>query len=54
MSQLTVNLIDALDEVDAMLAELHAARSALIDEIQAGDDATAARVDAMLAGTRTS
>ncbi len=39
----------AMDESDAMLAQLHAARSALIGEIHASDDATAARVDAMLA-----
>jgi len=43
----------AMDEIDAMLADLHRARSALIDEIHASDDASAARVDAMLARTLT-
>jgi hypothetical protein len=43
----------AMDEIDTMLARLHAARSALIGEIRASDDARAARVDAMLARTRT-
>ncbi|HEY8042985.1 MAG TPA: hypothetical protein VIF35_01860 [Streptosporangiaceae bacterium] len=32
-----------------MLAELHLARSALLAEIRASDDATDARVDALLA-----
>jgi hypothetical protein len=32
-----------------MLADLHAARSALVAEIRVSDDATTARVDAMLA-----
>jgi hypothetical protein len=41
----------AMDEIDAMLGQLHAARSALIGEIHASDDASAARVDAMLART---
>jgi len=39
----------AMDEIDAMLAELHKMRSRLTGEIRAADDATAARVDAMLA-----
>ena len=40
----------AMDAIDAMLAELHQLRSRLVTEIRAADDATAARVDAMLAG----
>lgn len=39
----------AMDTVDAMLSELYALRSRLVSEIHAADDATAARVDAMLA-----
>lgn len=42
----------AMDEIDAMLAGLHAARAALISEIRASDDARAARVDAVLDGRR--
>ena len=38
----------AMAEVDAMLGELHALRSRLVSEIRASDDATAARVDALL------
>jgi hypothetical protein len=38
----------AMDEIDAMLAELHALRSRLTREIRDSDDATAARVDALL------
>ncbi|MFZ0226540.1 MAG: hypothetical protein WAL41_06285 [Mycobacterium sp.] len=41
----------AMDEIDAMLRELHQMRSRLVGEIRAADDATAARVDAMLAGS---
>jgi hypothetical protein len=40
---------DAIDAIDAMLAGLHGIRSRLTGEIRASDDATAARVDAMLA-----
>ena len=40
---------DAMDAIDAMLAELHTLRARLVSEIRASDDATAARVDAMLA-----
>jgi hypothetical protein len=40
----------AMDEIDVMLRELHALRSRLLDEIRDSDDATAARVDALLAG----
>jgi len=39
----------AMDAIDAMIAELHAARSALAREIRGSDDATDARIDAMLA-----
>ena len=39
----------AMDEIDAMVRELYALRSRLVTEIRAADDATAARVDAMLA-----
>ena len=39
----------AMDAIDAMLAELHALRSRLTGEMRASDDATAARVDALLA-----
>lgn len=39
----------AMAAIDTMLAELHSARSALVAEIRADDDATDARVDAMLA-----
>ncbi len=39
----------AMAAIDTMLAELHSARSALVAEIRADDDATAARVNAMLA-----
>ena len=38
-----------MDAIDAMLAELHALRSRLTGEMRASDDATAARVDALLA-----
>lgn len=42
----------AMDIIDKMLAELHQLRSRLTAEIRASDDATAARVDAMLAELR--
>jgi len=42
----------AMDIIDKMLAELHQLRSRLTAEIRASDDATAARVDAMLVGMR--
>ena len=42
----------AMDEIDRMLCELHRMRSRLTSEIRASDDATAARVDAMLAELR--
>ncbi len=38
----------AMDEIDAMLAALHALRARLVSEIRSSDDATAARVDALL------
>jgi hypothetical protein len=40
----------AMNAIDAMLAELHALRARLVSEIRASDDATAARVDALLRG----
>jgi len=42
----------AMDAIDAMLGELHALRARLMSEIRASDDATAARVDTMLAAIR--
>jgi nucleoid-associated protein YejK len=42
----------AMDAIDEMLSELHQMRSRLVGEIRASDDATAARVDAMLADTK--
>lgn len=47
----------AMDAIDAMLRDLHAVRAQLTGEIRADDDATAARVDVLLAedaGTTTS
>ena len=38
----------AMDAIDTMLGQLHALRARLVSEIRASDDATAARVDAML------
>ena len=43
---------DAVDAIDGMLRALHEARAALVAEIRQSDDATAARVDAMLARRR--
>ena len=40
----------AMDAIDSMLTDLHAMRSRLTSEIRQADDATAARVDALLAG----
>jgi hypothetical protein len=40
---------DAMDAIDGALDELHALRRSLVSEIRASDDATAARVDALLA-----
>ena len=42
----------AMDAIDGMLRELHAMRSRLIGEMRAADDATVARVDALLAERR--
>jgi hypothetical protein len=42
----------AMDETDAMIAELHQLRARLVTEIRTSDDATAARADAMLAARR--
>jgi hypothetical protein len=41
--------VDAIDAIDAMLRALHAIRERLITEIRASDDATAVRVDKLLA-----
>ena len=38
----------AMDAIDTMLGELHAMRSRFVGEIRDADDATAARVDALL------
>jgi hypothetical protein len=38
----------AMDEIDAMLSELHALRARLVSEIRESDDASDARVDALL------
>ncbi len=38
----------AMDEIDAMLRELHQMRSRLVSEIRLADDASAARADALL------
>jgi hypothetical protein len=40
----------AMEAIDAMLAELHTLRAALVGEIRRSDDTAGARVDAMLAG----
>lgn len=42
----------AMDEIDAMLRELHTLRQALGAEMRGHDDATAVRVDAILAARR--
>ena len=42
----------AMDAIDAMLADLHAMRRRLVTEMRASDDATGARVDAMLAAAK--
>jgi len=43
---------EAVDAIDKMLGTLHEARSALIAQARAYDDAADARVDAMLADLR--
>ena len=45
---------DAVDAVDAMLAELHRLRTRLISDIRASDDAAAVRADKLLAGLDSS
>jgi hypothetical protein len=42
----------AMDAIDAMLAELHRARASLVTEIRQANDASAARVGALLAERR--
>jgi len=42
----------AMDAIDGMLHRLHAMRSRLVGEIRQADDASAARVDSMLAESR--
>ena len=42
----------AMDEIDAMLRELHELRSRLVGEIRASDDLSAVRVDALLERSR--
>jgi hypothetical protein len=42
----------AMDTIDAMLAELHRARTSLVTEIRQADDASAVRVDALLTERR--
>jgi hypothetical protein len=42
----------AVDEIDAMLAELHQLRSRLVAEIRASDELAAARADELLARLR--
>jgi hypothetical protein len=42
----------AMEAIDAALAELHELRARLVAEIRADDDATAARVDELLARHR--
>jgi hypothetical protein len=43
---------DAVNAIDAALAELHGIRARLVSEIRASDDAAAARADALLAEHR--
>src|SRR5262249_61673566 len=42
----------AMDAIDSMLAQLHAARAALVTEIRQADDAAAGRADPLLARPR--
>lgn len=42
----------AMDAIDAMMRDLYAMRARLVGEIHDADDATAARVDALLASSR--
>ena len=41
-----------MDAIDGMLAQLHAARAALVTEIRQSDDAAEARAKALLARLR--
>jgi hypothetical protein len=43
----------AMDIIDRLLADLHTARERLLLEIRHSDDATNARIDALLASIRT-
>lgn len=43
---------DAMDAIDRMTRELYRLRERLVSDIRAADDASAARVDAMLAARR--
>jgi hypothetical protein len=43
---------DAIDAIDAALAALHRLRGELVGQVRQADDATAARVDALLARMR--
>ncbi len=43
---------DAVDALDAMLGHLYGVRAQLVSEIRKSDDATAAKVDALLARMR--
>lgn len=43
---------DAVTAIDTMLRELHSIRGELVTEIRRSDDATGARIDAMLAESR--
>jgi hypothetical protein len=43
---------DAIDAIDASLRELHGIRARLVTSIRQADDATAARVDALLRAGR--
>lgn len=42
----------AMDAIDTALRELHKLRERLVSDIRASDDATGARVDALLAGQK--
>jgi hypothetical protein len=44
---------EAMDTIDAMVAELYAMRSRLVTEIRASDDIHGARIDVMLSRSAT-
>jgi hypothetical protein len=44
---------EAMDTIDAMIAELYAMRSRLVGEIRASDDIHGARIDVMLSRSAT-